>query len=141
MNYWIMKTDADAYSWSELAIEGRTTWDGVKNPLALIHMRAMAEGDRVMIYHSGGEKSLMGVARITKPPMPDPNRNDPKLVVVEVKAEKPLPNPVPLATLKADPAFASLGLVRMPRLSVMPVERAQWERLLELGGLPARKST
>ncbi len=138
-NYWILKTDAGGYTWGELALEGRTTWDGVKNSLALIHMRKMVAGDRVMIYQSGRDKAVLGLAKIVKSPVPDPNKTDPKLVVVGVQADKPLPIPIPLARIKADPAFATLGLVRMSRLSVMPVEPAQWDRLLELGGLPPRK--
>ena len=131
-NYWILKTDTDTYSFDDLARERRAVWDGVSNALALKHIRGMAKGDPVLIYHSGDEKALIGLARVASAPYPDPNQSDPKLVVVDIEAGKRLPHPVSLATVKADPAFADLGLVRMSRLSVIPVSEAHWKRLLAL---------
>jgi predicted RNA-binding protein with PUA-like domain len=133
-NYWILKTDAESYPFDELRREGRTVWDGVTNPLALKHIRGMAQGDRALIYHSGQEKALVGLARIVSDPYPDPKADNPKLAVVEVAAGKRLTRPVTLAAVKADPAFADLGLVRMSRLSVIPVPPAQWTRLLAMAG-------
>jgi len=131
-NYWILKTDADTYPFDRLVSERRAVWDGVSNALALKHIRSMAKGDHVFIYHSGDEKALVGLARIVSDPYPDPKSDDPKLAVVDVEAGDRLARPVTLAAIKADPAFAELGLVRMSRLSVVPVPVDQWKRLLSL---------
>jgi len=133
--YWILKTDADTYPFDQLERERRTVWDGVTNALALKHIRSMAPGDAVLIYHSNVGKELVGLARITSAPYPDPKGKDPKLVVVDLEAERRLPKPVTLAEVKADPAFSDLGLVRMSRLSVIPVPAEQWKKLLQMGGL------
>ena len=135
MAHWILKTDADVYPFDQLERERRTVWDGVTNALALKHIRSMAPGDGALVYHSNVGKELVGLARITSAPYPDPKRNDPKLVVVELEVERRLPKPVPLTAVKADPAFADLALVRMPRLSVIPVPAEQWTKLLAMGGL------
>lgn len=133
-NHWILKTDTDTYSFDDLVRDRRTVWDGVSNALALKHLRAMAKGDPVMIYHSGDDKAIVGLATIVSDPYPDPKAKDPRLVVVDIQAGERLPTPVSLATIKADPAFAQLGLVRMSRLSVVPAAPAQWRRLLTLAG-------
>ena len=135
MAYWILKTDADSYPFDQLERERNAVWDGVTNALALKHIRSMAPGDAALIYHSNVGKDLVGLARITSAPYPDPKRQDPKLVVVDLEADRRLPRSVSLATIKADPAFADLGLVRMSRLSVIPVPAEQWKRLLLMGGL------
>jgi predicted RNA-binding protein with PUA-like domain len=131
-NHWILKTDTDTYSFDDLAREHRAVWDGVSNALALKHIRSMAKGDQVLIYHSGDEKALIGLARVASAPYPDPKQDDPKLVVVDIEAGTRLARPVTLAEVKADPAFADLALVRMSRLSVIPVSEAHWKRLLAL---------
>lgn len=123
-NYWIMKTEPESYSHADLARDKRTTWDGVANPVALKHLRAMQPGDEVMIYHTGKEKSVVGLARVIG--------DDSKLGLVKLEAGRPLARPVSLAAIKADKTFADLGLVRMGRLSVMPVPEAQWRRLLKM---------
>ena len=135
MAFWILKTDADTYPFDQLERERRTVWDGVTNALALKHIRSMAPGDVVLVYHSNVGKELVGLARIVSPPYPDPKRKDPKLVVVDLEAERRLPRPVSLAAVKTDPAFSDLGLVRMSRLSVIPVPPEQWKRLLQMGGV------
>ena len=135
MAYWILKTDADVYPFDQLAREGRTTWDGVSNAVALKHLRSMAPGDGALIYHSNVGKELVGLARIVSAPYADPKRSDSKLVVVDIEAERPLPHRVSLAAIKADPAFADLALVRMSRLSVIPVPAGQWTKLLQMGGV------
>ena len=135
-NYWIVKTEPSAYSFDQLERDETTVWDGVKNALALKHIRQMASGDRVLVYHTGDEKAIVGMAEVTAAPYPDPTQKDPRLVVVKLKAGGRLPQPVPLAAIKADPAFADLALVRMGRLSVVPATAAQWKRLLRLGGRP-----
>jgi predicted RNA-binding protein with PUA-like domain len=134
--HWILKTEPSAYSFSRLRSEGRAVWDGVTNPLALKHLREMAVGDDVLIYHTGDEKAAVGLARVARAAYPDPKAGDPRLVVVDLVVGHPLPKPVPLAAVKADPAFADLALVRMGRLSVVPVPAAQWKRLLAMGGVP-----
>jgi predicted RNA-binding protein with PUA-like domain len=131
-NYWILKTDADTYPFDQFVRERRAVWDGVSNALALKHIRSMAKGDHAFIYHSGDEKALVGLARIVSDPYPDPKSDDPRLAVVDVEAGDRLAHPVTLAAIKADPAFAELGLVRMSRLSVVPVPADQWKRLLSL---------
>jgi len=133
--HWILKTEPSAYSFSRLQREGRAVWDGVTNPLALKHLREMAVGDDLLIYHTGDEKAAVGLARVARAAYPDPKAEDPRLVVVDVEAGRPLPKPVPLSAVKADPAFADLALVRMGRLSVVPVPAAQWKRLLAMGGV------
>ena len=130
--YWILKTEPSTYSFDRLVSERRAVWDGVTNALALKHIRSMAKGDHAGIYHTGDEKALVGLARIASDPYADPKGDDPKLTVVDIEAGDRLAHPVTLATIKADPAFAELGLVRMSRLSVVPVPADQWKRLLSL---------
>jgi len=134
MGYWILKTEPSTYSFDDLVKQRNAVWDGVKNPLALKHMRAMQPGNEVLIYHTGDEKAAIGLAHVTKSAYPDPKKKDPKLVVVDLKAGAKLAAPVTLATIKSDPAFRELALVRMPRLSVFPATATQWQRLLRLGG-------
>jgi predicted RNA-binding protein with PUA-like domain len=133
--HWILKTEPSTYGFPDLVRERRTRWEGVSNAVALKHLRSMLEGDDALIYHTGNEKSLIGLARIASAPYPDPARKDERLVVVDVEAGKPLPRPISLAEIKADPAFKDLGLVRLSRLSVVPVEPGQWKRLLAMAGL------
>ena len=134
-HHWVLKTEPSTYGFPDLVRERRTRWEGVSNPVALKHLRSMLEGDDALIYHTGNEKSLVGLARIASAPYPDPARKDERLVVVDVEAGKALPRPVSLAEIKADPAFKDLGLVRLSRLSVVPVEPDQWKRLLAMAGL------
>jgi predicted RNA-binding protein with PUA-like domain len=133
--YWIVKTDTDTYSFDDLRREGRTVWDGVSNAVALKHLRSMSPGDRVLVYHSGEEKAVVGLARVVSEPYQDPKRGDPKLTVVDLQADRPLERPVTLAAIKADPSFKDLPLVRVSRLSVGPVPAPQWKRLLAMGGI------
>lgn len=130
---WILKTEPTSYSLTDLIRDRETVWDGVRNAAALLHLRAMRRGDDVLIYHSGVEKSVVGTARILADPGPDPRGSNPRWTVVRVGAAAPLARPVPLAALRAEPRFADLGLVRISRLSVMPVQAAQWRRILALG--------
>jgi predicted RNA-binding protein with PUA-like domain len=136
MQYWILKTEPSTYSVDDLLRQKTAVWDGVKNPLALKHLRAMQSGDEVLIYHTGDEKAVVGTARVTKPAYPDPKQKDPKLVVVDLRAGDRVPAPVPLSVIKSDPLFQDLALVRMPRLSVVPATAAQWKRLLQLARRP-----
>lgn len=135
MNYWLLKSDPDEYSFDDLERDKRTTWDGVKNAQALIYLREMKKGDAALVYHSGKDKSVIGIADIVKGPFPDPEQDDEKLVVVDIKARKRLPDPVTLAAIKADKRFAEFRLVRQSRLSVMPVTKKECDALLKMGGM------
>jgi len=125
--YWLLKTEPSTYALADLEREGRTIWDGVKNALALIHLRAMRPGDELLMYHSGKEKAVVGRARVDAPP-----RTDGKATVVDIRFEGRLSVPVPLAAMKADPALAGLPLFRNTRLSVMPITPDEWEAVLRL---------
>jgi len=129
MAYWLMKTDPDTYSYADLERDKKTVWDGVANNLALIHMREMKKGDLALIYHSGAEKCIVGIAEIASGPYPDPKEDNPKLVVVDVKSKKRLARSIPLSEIKANKALQDFVLVKMGRLSVMPVTEKQWDLL------------
>jgi predicted RNA-binding protein with PUA-like domain len=131
--YWILKTEPTDYSYEDLEADGRTVWDGVKNNLALKHLRTMKQGDRALIYHTGTVKALIGEAVVTSEPYADPRAGDPRLVVVDIEPARRLGRTVPLADVKADPSLAELGLVRMGRLSVVPASAAQWKHLKGMG--------
>ena len=128
-NYWLLKTEPSVYSFTNLQRDGQTAWDGVANALALRHLRAMAVGDCAFIYHSGDERQIVGIAEITRAAYADSKANDPKLVVVDLKSLASLAKPVSLATIKARPEFTDFALVRISRLSVMPVTAQQWKLL------------
>ncbi len=133
--YWILKTEPSEFSFADLQREGRTRWDGISNALALKHLRSMRPGDRALIYHTGDEKRIVGTASVVGEPYPDPKAADEGLTVVDLEPGAPVPKPVTLAEVKADPAFKDLGLVRMSRLSVVPVPEPLWNRLLGMAGL------
>ena len=132
MAYWLLKSEPGVYAFADLVRDKKTTWDGVTNNLALKHIRAMAKGDLAFIYHSGDEKSVVGIAEVVSEPYPDPKAGDPKIVVVDLKAKDALARPVSLADIKAKNEFADFALVRISRLSVMPVSAAQWKSLLAM---------
>jgi predicted RNA-binding protein with PUA-like domain len=129
MNYWLLKTEPSTYSWDDLVREKKATWDGVSNATALKHLRAMHKGDLALLYHTAGERAAVGVVEITSKPYPDPRQADEKLVVIDIKPKKKLARPVTLDQIKSDPAFAGWDLLRISRLSVMPVPPAMWKRI------------
>jgi predicted RNA-binding protein with PUA-like domain len=129
--YWLLKTEPSTYSFADLERDRTTSWDGVKNALALIHLRAMQQGDDVLIYHSGKEKSVVGRARVEAQ-----SRTEGKATVVDVRFEARLSAPVPLTALRAEPALAGLPLLRNTRLSVMPITPDEWEAILRLARRP-----
>lgn len=133
-NFWIVKTEPSTYSFDDLVRQKTAVWDGVKNNLALRHLREMTPGNQVLVYHTGDEKAVVGMAEVASLPYPDPKQKDPRLTVVDLRAKGRLPRPVPLAEIKKDRAFADLALVRMGRLSVMPASPDQFKRLVALGG-------
>jgi predicted RNA-binding protein with PUA-like domain len=130
--HWLFKEEPDHYSYADLERDGAATWDGVTNNLARQNLRKIRPGDRVLYYHTGKEKAVIGEMEVTAGPMPDPDSEDPKAVVVKVRPVKRLDRPVTLERIKADPQLASWDLVRLPRLSVMPVSAEQWQRVLAL---------
>jgi predicted RNA-binding protein with PUA-like domain len=132
MAYWLLKTEPSTYSLDDLQREKKAVWDGVSNSLALKHIRDMKKGDSAFIYHSGEQKAIVGIAEIVSDPHPDPKQNDPKLVVMELRFAERLKQPVTLAAIKARREFGDFALVRMSRLSVMPVTAAQWKMLLAM---------
>ena len=129
---WLVKTEPEAYSFAQLERDGRTVWDGVKNALALKHLAAVVTGDEVLVYHTGGVKSAVGIARAARGAYPDPKQKDPRLVVIDLAPVRALPHPVSLAAMRANPKLAGFDLLRLPRLSVMPVSAAQWTEIVRM---------
>jgi predicted RNA-binding protein with PUA-like domain len=132
MAYWLFKEEPTHYDFADLERDGKTMWDGVSNNLARKHLRNVRRGDRIWYYHTGNEKAIVGEMRALSGPRSDPDDSDPKAVVVEVKAVRRLQHPVSLDTIKKDSFLADWDLVRLPRLSVMPLTEAQWKRVVEL---------
>jgi predicted RNA-binding protein with PUA-like domain len=130
-NYWILKTEPSTYSFASLVSRGTDVWDGVANPVALRNLRNMTPGDEVMIYHTGDQKAIVGLATVASDPRPDPK--NPKLTVSDLTAGASIARPVTRAAIKADPAFADLALVRQGRLSVVSVPPPIWKKLLKMG--------
>jgi predicted RNA-binding protein with PUA-like domain len=131
--HWLVKSEPGTYSWDQFAAERGTFWSGVRNPLARNHLAAMKQGDAVLFYHSGEGKEVVGLARVTKESYPDPSADDPKWLVVDLAPVKPLAQPVTLAAIKAEKTLAEIALVRMSRLSVMPLKKAEFEKILAMG--------
>lgn len=129
---WLVKSDPDEYSADDLARERTTLWSGVRNALAQIHIRAMRKGDAVLVYHTGSEKAVVAQARVSSAPTADRTDSSGRGHAVELAFESRLPRSVPLAEIKAHPACRDFALVKMSRLSVMPVSDAQWNAILAL---------
>ncbi len=137
MAFWLFKEEPDTYGYADLERDGEATWSGVTNPLAQKHLRAVKKGDRILFYHTGDERAVVGIMEATAEPTPDPDDATGKRVVVTVRPVERLKNPVSLAAIKADPAFAGWELVRLARLSVMPVPPELWQRIMTM----ARRGT
>jgi predicted RNA-binding protein with PUA-like domain len=131
MAHWLMKSEPGVYSWDQLVRDKSTEWDGVRNPTARIHLKAMKKGDEAFFYHSGEERQVVGIMRVTREAQPDPK--DAKWVSVAVEAVQPLA-PVTLKAIKAEPKLAKMELVRLSRLSVSPVRDEEWAKVLEMAG-------
>ncbi len=127
-----MKTEPSAYSYSNLEKDGNTTWDGVKNNYALKNMSRMKKGDLVFIYHTGEEKQVIGIAEVISNSYPDPKQKNPNLLVIDLKSSKKLARPVTLAEIKSQKELKNFELVRLPRLSVMPVAKEIWDKILRI---------
>src|SRR5476651_2117565 len=132
MNYWLVKSEPEAYSWSQFLKDGKTAWTGVRNFAARNHLRAMKKGDLVGFYHSGEEKSVVGLARVAKEFYPDATADEGDWSCVDLAAEKTLSKSIALAQIKADEILKEMVLARQSRLSVSPVTGAQFKRLLKL---------
>jgi predicted RNA-binding protein with PUA-like domain len=126
---WLFKEEPTHYSYDDLVRDGKTTWTGVRNPLAQKHLRSVEQGDRIFFYHTGDQKSVVGIMKATGAAYPDPADKTGKLYAVDVAPVKKLKNPVTLASIKANAAFAAFPLVRLSRLSVMPVNEDEWARI------------
>lgn len=134
MAYWLLKSEPDAYSWDDMVRDGETVWNGVRNHQAANNMKAMQVGDEAFFYHSNIGKEVVGIVQIVKPAAPDPTDDTGRWVAVWVAPVKPVPNPVSLAQMKAEPRLADLALIRQSRLSVVPVGAEHWNIILEMAG-------
>ena len=133
---WLFKSEPSTYSWADLERDRRTVWDGVKNALALKHLAAVATGDEVLVYHTGDEKAAVGIAKVVRGAYPDPKQKDVRLVVVDLQPVKALARPVTLGEMRANRELAGFDLLRLPRLSVMPVSAEQWAAIMEMARRP-----
>lgn len=132
---WLLKTEPTHYSYSDLEGESQTVWDGVTNNAALANIRKIKKGDKLLIYHTGDEKAIAGLAEATSQAYPDPKANDEKIVVFDIKPKKKAKRVATLADVKKLPEMASSPLVRLPRLSVMPLTAKEWKILTDMAGL------
>ena len=137
-SYWLVKSEPFKYSWDELVKDGSTYWDGVRNAQARNNLRAMKKGDLALYYHSNEGKEVVGVAKITQEAYQDPTTPDDRWVVVDVAPVKPMKRNVTLAMIKEDPKLEGIALVKQSRLSVMPIEKEHFERILVLGETKVR---
>ena len=129
---WLFKEEPSHYSYDDLARDGKTSWTGVRNPVAQRHLRSVKKSDKIFFYHTGDEKAVVGICKAAGDAYPDPADKTGKLYAVDVEPVKKLRTPVTLAAVKADKFFASFPLTRIPRLSVMPVPTEEWERILKM---------
>ena len=130
MAYWLMKSEPESYSWADLVRDGGTEWDGVRNNAARLHLRAMKPGDEALLYHSMSDKAVVGIMRIASEPHPD--AKDEKWVAVRVEPVKALERAVTLAEIKGEPSLKDMELLRQSRLSVAPVRREEWQKILKM---------
>jgi predicted RNA-binding protein with PUA-like domain len=135
MAYWLVKSEPDAFSWDQQVAAGVEPWTGVRNALARKHLAAMRLRDRALFYHSNEGRACVGLVEVAREAYPDPTDETGRWVAVDMRTVAPLPRPVALVQLKADPFFADLALLRQSRLSVSPVTEPHWQRILEMGGL------
>lgn len=134
MSYWILKSEPTTYSFDNLVNDKKATWDGIRNPQALIHIRSMKKKDLAMIYHSNEGKCIVGIAEIVSEPYPDPKLKETKFTVIDLVPKYKLKKQVTLSEIKANAKFAELKLVKQSRLSVIPVPEVMWKELLRMAG-------
>ena len=130
MAHWLMKSEPESYSWDDLVRDGATEWDGVRNNAARLHLKAMKPGDEAFFYHSMSDKAVVGIMRVTRAAAPDPR--DAGWASVRVEPVRPLPRPVTLAEIKAEPSLVKMELIRQSRLSVAPVRDEEWAKVLAM---------
>ncbi len=135
MAHWLLKSEPFKYSWEKLVRDKRTNWDGVRNFQAAANLRAMKKGDRAFFYHSNEGLEIVGICEIAKPAYPDPSDETGKFVMVDITPVAPVPRPVTLQAIKADPRLKDFALVRQSRLSVVPVSDDEWKHLCAMGGV------
>ena len=133
--HWLVKTEPEAFSWDQQVARDVEPWTGVRNHTARNHLKAMANGDLVFFYHSNVGKEIVGIVEVQREAYPDPTATSGNWVCVDMKSVRPLAKPVSLVTIKADPEFADMLLVRQSRLSVMPVSQPHWDRICQMGGV------
>jgi predicted RNA-binding protein with PUA-like domain len=134
MKYWLVKSEPDAFSWDQQVANGVEPWTGVRNHTAKLNLKAMAVGDHAFFYHSNVGKEIVGIVEVVRAAYPDPTAESGDWVSVDMRAVGPMPVPVTLVAIKADPKLADLALVRLSRLSVSPVSPAHWKHICRLGG-------
>src|SRR4051812_6199862 len=134
--YWLVKSEPEAYAWTDLVRDGKTAWTGVRNYAARGHLKAMQPGDQVFFYESVTNKAIVGIAEVTRAAFPDDTADEPGWVAVELKARDPLPHPVTLEKIKTEPSLEKMALLRLSRLSVQPVTPAEFERIVKLARKP-----
>ncbi|HEX5001991.1 MAG TPA: EVE domain-containing protein [Bacteroidia bacterium] len=135
MNYWLVKSEPSVYPWEQFLRDKETSWTGVRNYAARLHLNGMQKGDPVLFYHSNEGLAVVGIAKVKKTAYQDPTTNDDRWVTVDLRAEKPFKRPVPLADIKKEPRLKNIALVRIGRLSVMPLTPDEYNTLLELGNV------
>ena len=138
-SYWMVKQEPETYSWSDFVNDGLTDWTGVRNYQARNNLREMKPDDRVLFYHSGKEKAVVGIAEVAKSAYPDPTADDVQWVAVDLKPVKALKNPVPLAAIRYDKRLSQLPLIRQSQLSVMPLTKDEFDVIVALGAGKGRK--
>lgn len=136
MNYWLVKSDPETYGWENFTNDGSTIWDGVRNHSAKLNLSAMKKNDKVLFYHSGGESAVVGTAIVSKEGFTDPTAPGEKWVAIELKAGPPVKHPVTLKKIKSEPLLKNIPLIRISRLSVMPVSKEEYEHIVMLGRTP-----
>ncbi len=132
MNYWLVKQEPESYSFETFQSEDKTDWTGVRNYTARNNLKAMKTGDKVFYYHSGDERAVVGLAKVTKAAFPDPTADDPAWVAVELEAGEAVKNPVTLAAIKANPKLTEMKLVKLSRLSVSPVTKDEFDEIIAM---------
>jgi predicted RNA-binding protein with PUA-like domain len=134
MQYWLVKSEPDAFSWEQQVANGIEPWTGVRNHTAKANLKAMKKGDQAFFYHSNEGKEIVGVVEVVREAYPDPTAESGAWVCVDMRAVAPMPNPVTLVAIKAEPKLADAALVRQSRLSVMPISKPHWDRICRMGG-------
>ncbi len=133
-NFWLVKQEPSSYSWSDFVADRETSWTGVRNFTARNNLRKMQKGDEVLFYHSGDEKAVVGIAKVKRPAYPDSTAKEGDWSTVDLAAVRPLSRPVTLREIKANSRLKGIPLVRLPRLSVMPLEKSEFRHIVDMGG-------